>query len=344
MLGKIVRTVKEAFGYVNVGIGLVEGNEVVSRAEAGAFEEKYNSVRVPLGHGVWGWVAQNGRSLISDQMDADWNHEHFAQEGIHSHVCVPLKLKNTVIGVMSADSDRVGAFDRSDEIILQTLANQVSVAIDNVRLYEKEKQVAILEERQRLGRELHDSVTQSLYGISLYAQAALGKLAANRPEQTRQYLDDIQNTAQESLADMRLLIFELRPPILEKEGLIPALQNRLISVENRATIKASLQSNLTDRLSPETEEGLYQIAREALNNILKHAQAKTVLVKIQQEPSSLWMDIVDDGIGFDPGTAGRAGCLGLGNMQEHAQSRGWQFQIESSPGNGTRLRVEIKRT
>jgi signal transduction histidine kinase len=169
-------------------------------------------------------------------------------------------------------------------------------------------------------------------------------MTTSQLNQTRQYLEDIQNTAQESLADMRLLIFELRPPILEKEGLIAALQNRLLTVENRTTIKASLQSNLLDRISPEIEQGLYQIAREALNNILKHAHAKTVLVSIQQEPSSLWMDIVDDGVGFDPGTACRKGCMGMGNMQEHARSRGWRIQIESSPGKGTRVRVEIQRT
>ncbi|HEX5809200.1 MAG TPA: GAF domain-containing sensor histidine kinase, partial [Anaerolineales bacterium] len=343
LLGNIVRTVKEAFGYLNVGIGLVEGNEVVSRAEAGAFEEKYHSVRVPLGHGVWGWVAQNGRSLISDQMDADWNHEHFAQEGIHSHVCVPLKLKNTVIGVMSADSNRVGAFDRSDEIILQTLANQASVAIDNVRLYEKEKQVAILEERQRLGRELHDSVTQSLYGISLYAQAALGKLAANQPDQTRQYLVDIQNTAQESLADMRLLIFELRPPILDKEGLISALENRLSAVENRAKIKSSIRSNLTGRLPSEVEQGLYQIAREALNNVVKHSFAKNVFINVEQDPATVSMEIRDDGIGFDAETACRKGCLGLANIQDRARAQGWQLELESSPGNGARIKVEIRQ-
>lgn len=113
--------------------------------------------------------------------------------------------------------------------------------------------LAILDERQRLTRELHDSVTQSLYGISLYAQAATGNIHANQIEQAVQYLEDIQNTAQESLADMRLLIYELRPPALEKEGLISALQQRLISVEDRARIKSSIQTNLSGRLPAQVE-------------------------------------------------------------------------------------------
>jgi signal transduction histidine kinase len=197
-------------------------------------------------------------------------------------------------------------------------------------------------ERQRLAQELHDSVTQSLYGISLYAQAATGNLRLGQVEQAGQYLEDIQNTAQESLADMRLLIYELRPPILEKEGLVATLQNRLTSVEDRVRIKSNIQTNLTERLPTQVEEGLYQITREALNNIIKHAHAKNILIRLQKETDFVFMEIVDDGDGFEPDTIRRTGCLGLANMQECARSRSWRLQIESSPGNGTRIKVEVE--
>ena len=257
---------------------------------------------------------------------------------------VPMLVDGQVTGILSVQNvDQENAFDESDVRLLQTFAASMSIALENARLYERQKQVAILEERQRLGRELHDSVTQALYGISLYAQAAIGKMAAKQPDQSRQYLEDIQNTAQESLADMRLLIFELRPPILDKEGLIPALQNRLSAVENRAQIKSSIQSNLNNRLPSDLEQGLYQIAREALNNIIKHSHANSILIRIEQRPTSVSMQILDDGIGFSPETACREGCLGLTNMRQHAQVRGWQIQIESSPGNGTRVNVEIEQ-
>jgi signal transduction histidine kinase len=342
LLGNIARTVKESFGYSHVGIGLVEGNEVVSRAEAGVFEETYRSIRIPRGHGIWGWVAQHGRSLVSDQVTGNMNYEPFDEAGIHSHVCVPLKVKGIVIGVMSAASDRAGAFDQSDEIILQTLANQASVAIENARLHEQEKQIAILEERQRLARELHDSVTQSLYGINLYAEAAGGQIAIGQYDQVRQYLTDIQNTAQDSLAEMRLLIYELRPPVLKKEGLVGALQNRLYSVENRAGLKPGLKSNLGERLPPDVEEGLYRIALEALNNTLKHARAKSVQISILQDRKTVTMEISDDGIGFEPESACREGCLGMISMQQRALVHGWHFTLDSSPGKGTRIRVEVE--
>jgi signal transduction histidine kinase len=255
---------------------------------------------------------------------------------------VPMLVSSQVTGILSVQNlERENAFDESDVRLLQTFAASMSIALENARLYEQARQLAILEERQRLGRELHDSVTQSLYGISLYAQAASGKINANQIEQASQYLDDIQNTAQESLADMRLLIHELRPQGLDREGLISALQHRLISVEERAGIKSRIETNLTVRLRADIEEGLYQIAREALNNIIKHAHAKSVLIHLQRETESITMEITDDGVGFDPETACREGCLGLTNMQERARAQGWQIHIESTPGHGARIRVEV---
>lgn len=256
---------------------------------------------------------------------------------------VPLLEDGDVIGILSVQNiDKENAFTDSDVKLLQTFAASMSIALENAFLYEQARQLAIIDERQRLGRELHDSVTQSLYGISLYAQAATGKIAIDQFDQAKEYLDDIQNTAQESLADMRLLIFELRPPILDKKGLIPAIQNRLMSVENRAKIKSKIKSNLTNRLPSNMEIGLYQIAREALNNIIRHARAKNILFNIQQTHKTISMEISDDGGGFNPETACQEGCLGLVNMKELAQSQGWLLLIESSPGNGTIVKVEAE--
>ncbi|HLA06910.1 MAG TPA: GAF domain-containing sensor histidine kinase [Anaerolineales bacterium] len=257
---------------------------------------------------------------------------------------VPMLVGAQVTGILSVQNvERENAFDDSDVRLLQTFAASMSIALENARLYEQARQVAVLEERQRLGRELHDSVTQSLYGISLYAQAASGLMSIGQLDQVRQYLTDIQNTSQESLAEMRLLIYELRPPILEREGLVAALQNRLYSVENRAGLKFNLKSNLVGRLPPVVEEGLYRIAQEALNNTLKHSYAKNVMISIQQDQQTITMEISDNGIGFEPKSARREGRLGMISMQERALAQGWQFVVDSSPGMGTRIRVEVKQ-
>lgn len=257
---------------------------------------------------------------------------------------VPILVGDQVTGILSVQNvDEENAFNESDIRLLQTFAASMSIALENARLYEQARHLAVVEERQRLARELHDSVTQSLYGISLYAQAATGKIDASQIDPARQYLEDIQNTSLESLADMRLLIYELRPPILAQEGLVSALQSRLNSVEDRANIKSSIESNLTERLPLKMEEGLYQIAREALNNIIKHAHAKNISLRIGRKPDSVSMEIFDDGIGFNLDNASRKGCLGLTNMRERALSQGWILEVESSPGNGTRIKVEIEK-
>jgi signal transduction histidine kinase len=252
-------------------------------------------------------------------------------------------VSGQVTGILSVQNlEEEYAFNEADVRLLQTFAASMSIALENARLYEQARQLAILEERQRLARELHDSVTQSLYGINLYAEAAAGQMTAGQYDRTHQYLTDIQNTAQESLAEMRLLIYELRPPVLQKEGLAAALQNRLYSVENRAGLKSSLKSNLEDRLPPDVEEGLYRIAHEALNNILKHAHARNVRISILQDQKALAMEISDDGIGFEPEAARREGCLGMISMQQRARMHGWNFKVDSHPGKGTRVRVEVE--
>jgi len=340
LLGNITRIVKESFGYLHVGIGLVDGDEVVSKAEVGAFEEKYRSIRIPLGHGIWGWVAKHGRPFASGRDDRHMHHEQFDEAEISPHICVPLKVKETVIGVMSAAGDKPGAFHQGDEIILQTLANQVSVAIENARLYEQARQVAVLEERQRLGRELHDSVTQSLYGIELYSQAALGNLAARKHGQVNKNLNDIHETSQEALAEMRLLIYELRPPVLEKEGLVAVLQARLSAVEGRAGLKIKFKSEITERLSITIEEGLYHIAQEALNNVLKHAHAQNIFVNLKSTDGKIFLVIADDGIGFDLESLPRGG-LGLASMMEHAEAINGKLFVSSQPKHGSTITAEV---
>ncbi|HEX6032888.1 MAG TPA: GAF domain-containing sensor histidine kinase [Anaerolineales bacterium] len=257
---------------------------------------------------------------------------------------VPMLVSGQVTGILSVQNlERENAFDESDVRLLQTFAASMSIALENARLYEQARQLAILEERQRLARELHDSVTQSLYGINLYAEAAGGQLANGQYDRAGQYLADIQETSQESLAEMRLLIYELRPPVLQKEGLVAALQNRLYSVENRAGLKSGLKSNLEERLPSNLEEGFYRIAHEALNNVIKHAHAKKVQISLLQDQQTLTLEIADDGIGFEPESASREGCLGLISMQQRALAHGWHFTLDSRPGKGTRIRVEVDR-
>jgi len=348
LLIQVVRLIQQTFNYYHVGIGLVEADEIVYRVGAGALCDdrgfRFTPGRLKIGvEGITGWVAKTGLPALVPDVSVDPRYVWMQSSGTRSELTVPIVIREQVIGVLDVQSDHVDSFSEMDLELMQALANQAGVAIQNARLYERARQVAVMEERQRLARELHDSVTQSLYGVSLYAEAAAGQFAQGNMDRVLEYINDIRTTAQDSLADMRLLIHQLRPPALEKEGLVAMLQARLYAVENRAGIKTVLQSDLTTRLPMAVEEDLYRIATEALNNVLKHARAGNVSVRLRQEGEIICLEVADDGVGFAPENVAGGG-LGLATMKERAQSHGWKLAVESILGAGTRVstRLEVK--
>jgi len=203
--------------------------------------------------------------------------------------------------------------------------------------------LAVVEERNRLARDLHDSVTQALYGLTLSAEAAARQIAAGDVDAAAAQMREVQQTATQAQKEIRLLIYELRPPVLEEEGLAAALQERLRSVEGRVGVATSLAVEGDGRLSPTVEAELDRITQEALNNALKHAQAHQIAVQLRQDEQIVALEIVDDGIGFDLGTTWSRGGLGLRGMAERAARLGGQLAIDSRPGKGTRVRVEVPR-
>ena len=207
---------------------------------------------------------------------------------------------------------------------------------------QRARQVAVLEERQRLSRELHDSVTQSLYGVSLYAEAGSRALAEGDVEPVATNLRDIGETTQEALGEMRLLLFELRPPLLQEHGLAAALQSRLQAVEARSGLATEFVSEGEERLAPDTEQELYRIAQEALNNVLKHAHAAHVTLRLNAATNRVTLDMADDGLGFDPSVQSTGG-MGLRGIRERVERLGGELRIESSPGSGTRVHVDVPR-
>jgi len=267
-------------------------------------------------------------------------------DGGYGVVCslmwIPLVVRQQIIGILSIANAAPNAFSERDTTLALGIARQAAVAIENTRLHGRARQAAVLEERQRLARELHDSVTQALYGISLYAEAADRALADGETGPVATNLRDVRETTQEALGEMRLLIYELRPPLLEEYGLAAALRTRLKTVETRAGLVTDFESDGQERLAPEMEQELYRLAQEALNNVLKHAHAQRVQVRLAISTERAMLEVADDGVGFEPFLRGADG-FGLPGMRERAQRLGATLQLESAPGAGTRLRVEIPR-
>jgi signal transduction histidine kinase len=255
-------------------------------------------------------------------------------------LAVPLHVNGGVIGVLDV-VNKAGGFTEEDIPVMSLFANQAAMAIEHARLQQQAEQLAVLAERQRLARELHDSVTQSLYSVTLYANAAALALAAGKGDVTASYLQELQETAQEGMRDMRLLIFQLHPPVLEAEGLVAALQARLAAVEGRAGLQIEFRIEGERRLPIAIETELYWIAQEALNNVRKHAAARHVTVHLHFTAATVCLEVLDDGVGFDPGAVPAERRGGLRTIAERTARVGGKLTHESRPGKGTRVKVEV---
>jgi signal transduction histidine kinase len=259
-------------------------------------------------------------------------------------LAVPLKVDGAVIGVLTAVNGAAN-FSEEDVRAVSIFADQAAVAIKHAHLVRQVESLAIVEERQRLARELHDAVTQSIYSITLFTEAGRQMLVAGEISQAEHYLSRIGDMSQQALKELRLLIHELRPPILARDGLVAALRQRLAAVEERAGVQARLLAEPV--ILPATvEDALYRIAQEALNNALKHARAAHITIQlttelVEQRPH-VKLQIGDDGCGWQSKSqhgdvkAGEAvGGLGMLSMQERAKALGGICRFVSEPARGT---------
>jgi PAS domain S-box-containing protein len=222
--------------------------------------------------------------------------------------------------------------------------HQIGAVVDitsRVVLAEAQAQSAI-EERQRLARDLHDSVTQTLYSLTLIAEATRRHAQNGQMDQVIAQTERLGELSQQSLKEMRLLLFELRLPTLEREGLAKALQQRLDAVEKRAGVDASLIVEGVDRLAALVEEGLFYMAYEALNNSLKHAVATKLTVSLRAIDGVVELQVIDNGKGFDVQSVGETGGMGLANLKDRAQKLKAQLEITSIPEKGTSIKIVVR--
>lgn len=290
------------------------------------------------------WVVTQKRPFLTDEMPNDIRVRFSVRGlGISNFIIIPL------ITHVGGDSKTIGCLcmARKEQILygqdeiarITAIADQVATLIDA----DRRRQLAIaLVERQRLLRDLHDSVSQKLYGLLTLTEAAQAAFEAGSPIVPSEVLSRIGDNARLALKEMRLFLFEMQPVELEKEGLIFVLHHRLAAVEGRADTKARLLADENISLSKEKEIALYYVAQEALNNVLKHARAPSVTVVLKQSRRGVILDVVDDGRGFDPKKLERGG-MGLQNMKDRISQVGGKIKIESKPGVGTKVRVTVSQ-
>jgi signal transduction histidine kinase len=312
-----------------------------ARATYGFKPETVAIMSFSKGQGLAGKVAQSGEPAIVEdaQVDERVTPAIIRAEKIRGLIQIPIRVAGEVYGIFSADYLQPHHFTEEEIRLLSAFAQRAGLAIETSRLYEREEQIAVMQERNHLARDLHDSVTQSLYGVSLYSEVAAQLLKSGELEKAGKNLQELKAMSLDALAEMRLLIYELRPSVFEAEGLVAAIQTRLDAVEGRVGLETNFVIEGDISLPPKIEEGLYRIVQEALNNVLKHSHARTVTVTLTQQEHLACLEVADDGVGFDPVQACEAGCLGLHSMKERAQELGAEFEINSQFGSGAKVIV-----
>lgn len=264
-------------------------------------------------HSLLAQPLRNDKPAVARGVDlpAGWNRGN----GLIA-VTAPLRSRGRKLGVLCLLWDDPRHYEAVPETLLVTIADQIGAAVENIRFHQIMRQTAIIEERERLARDIHDQVNQAIYSAGLFAEAARDAAAVGNLSKVDHYTHSILRMTNQAMRELRLLLFELRTEALARLGLADALRERLKTVEHRIDIDGEVQAPELGEIPVAVEEAFYRIALEALNNALRHAHADRVDITLVVEDGELVMTIADDGIGFDQEAAAAAGGMGLGGMQK----------------------------
>jgi signal transduction histidine kinase len=347
VLQRLVHSARELADARFAALGLPDGDGGFRRfLTSGMSDELIASLGpLPRTHGVLGAMLETQAPYRTRDI-----HEHPRFRGwwpaghpdMRSFLGVPIVAPAGVIGAFYL-TEKVGApdFTDEDEELIGLLAAHAAIAIANARLYEESRELSIVAERNRLALDLHDVVAQKLFGLVLTAEAAQ-TLVERDPGAAREQVAKLPALAREALDELRSLVFELRPPDLERDGLCGALRKHVEVL--RRLQQREIELDVDDELpAAAARDGeVLRIAQEALQNALRHAQAEHVAVRLRAVDGRVVLEVADDGVGFEPDAAAlRSRRLGLTSMEERARRVGGRLEIRSAPGAGTTVRLEV---
>src|SRR6266511_3969478 len=346
VLQRLVEGARELAGARYAALGTPDGEGGFSRfLTAGMSDELVAALGpLPRTHGMLGAMLETAESFRTSDIHDDPRFRGWWPKGhpdMRSFLGVPISSPEGVIGAFYL-TEKTGAseFTDGDRRLIELLAAHAAIAITNARLYEQSRELSILSERNRLALELHDAVSQKLFSLVLTAEAA-ATLLDRDPEQARVQVAKLQELAAQALEELRSLIFELRPPDLEHDGLCGALRKHVEVLRRLQPTEIELEGDLELERDPKRDREVFRIAQEALQNALRHAQASRVVVRLRGDDGRLLLEIEDDGVGFDPDAPDlRSRRLGLTSMEERAQRLGARLEIDSAEGKGTTVHLE----
>jgi signal transduction histidine kinase len=336
-----VAAIQEQLGYTSVAVGIVDPHDeqmLTVRAQAGAGRARWAAgSRQRADHGLIGAAARGRRMMLVNDVSRGPRALPLLGANVRAELVAPILSEGRLLGILTIES--AAAIDEEDAQGIAIVADHLAIAIDSrrqqVQLAERRQELAVLDERRRLARELHDSVTQQLFGMSLLSQVLPELWQIDRAE-ALDALGQIRDLTRRALAEMRALLLELRPAELGDQELPHALRD-LAAAFGRADLRVEAEVEHGARLPDAVEEALFRIAQEALVNTARHAQARQVRVALASGPPCR-LDIADDGRGFAVEQIGH-GRFGLVSMRERAVGVGADIQIRSAPGEGTAISV-----
>jgi len=347
VLDKLVEAAREIAGARYAAIGIPDGEGGFTQfLTSGMTPKQWEAIgELPRQHGLLAAMLEGREPYRSANIQ---EHERFegwpeAHPKMRSFLGVPIVAGEAIVGAFYL-TDKKGArdagFTHVDQSVIETLAAHAAVAIENARLHERSRELTVAEERNRLARELHDSVTQSLFSLALTADAA-ALLVDVEPARAKEQMEVVRTLAREAMDEMRSLVFELRPADLGQDGLASTLRKHVASLRRLYPTPIELDLDGEAPLPAPLEREIFRIAQEAMANALKHAHATRLRVRLRREGDRLELVVADDGAGFDPQGPRAARRLGLVSMRERAEALGGELRIGSKRGEGTSVVLEV---
>jgi signal transduction histidine kinase len=357
VLQTIVATARELIGAEYAALGVPDGaGSFAQFLVDGVTDEQWAAIGpLPRQHGMLAVMLQDPapQRLADIREDPRFGWWPKAHPVMSAFLGQQIRDGEEILGALFL-ANKPGGFTQDDEELLGVLAGHAAIALRHARLYERERELAIIRERNRLARELHDAVAQKLFALRLTSQAAADLLDRD-PARARAELDQVAALAREAAEELRSVVVELRPAELDEDGLAVTLRKH-VEVLDRVNQTAGgprvrFEGGDIKALSPAAEEVLLRVAQEALHNALRHADATTISVRLREyrpggpdAAGGAVLEVVDDGTGFDPAAVRRAGrSLGLVSMRDRAKSVRGRLDVASAPGKGTTIRLEVDR-
>jgi signal transduction histidine kinase len=348
VLRRLVAVARELAGARYAALGIPDGQGAFAQFITEGMSDELIAAMGPLPrtHGLLGAMLESPDSYRTTDIRQDprfrgwWPRAH---PTMRSFLGVPIVARGEVIAAFYlTDCEDADEFSGEDQRLIEILAAHAAVAIENARLLERSRELNIVEERNRMARELHDAVSQKLFGLVLNAEAA-STLLARDPDAAAEQVARLGELAQDALEELRGLIFELRPASLEEEGLAATLRKHVDMLQRVHGRAVELRITGSVRAG-EADGEVLRIAQQALDNALQHADAERIELRLQGRDGRLTLTVADDGVGFDPDAPGvRSRRLGLTSMEERARGLGGTLAVVSRPGDGTTVTLEVPR-